>query len=362
MDNSMKSFKGYLTEVATFSAKNFPANVGNNREFSGAGERTTYVPTELNNYKFKEGFTTDKPTPMYNEKGDIVKQLKKSERVFFTLPATLHRSSEFGITRRSVLAPVSLKGYDQKPDGYVAISAVVKPAGNSQGRVGAGSKTQDMVAQHVKDIAYSKGIEVETEFKTARPGSTRPDLEMTIAKKRTQFEIKGTNNRSAPITFFDKSVKRTGRKPDIIEDIADVYIKDLKVKEGKVADLMRREKFESSFIGLIDFFKSRDPKIGLAGDEGVVKSGKLPNEFAITDTTILAHMRQVIIDHFKEGGDDYFVVHNRSNDNFEIYYVGGGSSGNVLKMPELPKFTSFVLATYGGASSGSTRVGLKIKF
>jgi len=30
-------------------------------------------------------------------------------------------------------------------------------------------------------------------------------------------------------------------------------------------------------------------------------------------------------------------------------------------MPELPVFKSFVLATYGGASGGSTRVGLKIK-
>lgn len=358
----MQSFKGYLTEVATFSAKNFPANVGNNREFSGAGERTTYVPTELTSYKYKDGFVTDKATPMYNEKGEIVKQLKKGERVFFTLPATLHRSSDFGITRKSVLAPISLKGYDQKPDGYVAISAVVKPAGANQGRVGAGSKTQDMVAQYVKDIAFEKGIEVETDFKTAPPGSTRPDLEMTVAKKRVQFEIKGTNNRTAPITFFDKSVSRRGRKIDLIEEIADVYIKDLKVKEGRVEDLMRKEKFEMSFIGLIDFFNSRNPTIGLAGDEGVVRSGKLPSEFAVTDATILKHMRQVILDHFKEGGDDYFVVHNRSNDQFEIYFVGGGSSGNVLKMPDLPQFTSFVLATYGGASSGSTRVGLKIKF
>ena len=46
---------------------------------------------------------------------------------------------------------------------------------------------------------------------------------------------------------------------------------------------------------------------------------------------------------------------------FEIYYVGGGKAGNVLKMPELPQFKSFAFATYGGRSSGSTRVGFKIK-
>lgn len=347
--------------MASFSPKNFPSDVGNNKEFSGAGERTTYAPTVLNNYKFKEGFPTSKATKIYDEKGNIVKSVKEGERVYFTLPATLHRSTEFGISRRTTLAPVSLKGFDQKPDGYIAISSVVKPGGNSQGRVGAGSKTQDMVAQKVKDICFEKGIEVETEFKTARAGSTIPDLVMTISKTRVQFEIKGTNNRTAPITFFDKSVKRSGKKPDIIEDIADVYINNLRVKEGSVVSLMRSGKFEKTFVGLIDFFKSRNSTIGLAGDEGTPKSGKLPSEFAITDRKILKKMREEILDHFKDGGDDYFVVHNRSSDDFEIYYVGGGKASNLLKTPELPEFKAFTLATYGGASGGATRVGLKIK-
>jgi|14BtaG_2_1085337.scaffolds.fasta_scaffold04890_11 galactitol-specific phosphotransferase system IIB component len=357
----MKSLKGYLTEMASFSPKNFPSDVGNNKDFPGAGERTTYAPTVLNNYKFKEGFPAAKATSIYNDKGEVVKSVKEGEKIYFTLPATLHRSTEFGISRRTTLAPVSLKGFDQKPDGYITISAVAKPAGNSQGRVGAGSATQDMVAQKVKDICFEKGIEVETEFKTARAGSTIPDLVMTIAKTRVQFEIKGTNNRTAPITFFDKSIKRTGRKPDIIEDIADVYINNLKVREGKVADLMRKGKFEKSFIGIIDFFKSRNFTIGLAGDTGVVKSGRLPNEFSISDRAIMKKMRKEILDHFKEGGDDYFVVHNRSSDEFEVYYVGGGKAKNILKTPELPEFKSFTLATYGGASGGATRVGLKIK-
>jgi hypothetical protein len=357
----MIKFRGWLTEMATFSPKNFPSGPGKNREFTGAGERTTYAPETLNGYKFKEGFPMEKPAAMYSDEGKILRQLKKGERVHFTIPATLHRSTEFGITRRTTLAPVSLKGFDQRPDGYVAISAIVKPGGGAQGRVGAGSKTQDMVAVEVKDIAFKKGIEVETEFKTAKPGSTIPDLVMTIAKKSTQFEIKGTNNRSAPITFFDKSVKRAGRKIDIIQDIADVYIRDLKIGEGGVGALMKREKYPSTFVGLIDFFQSRDSSIGLAGDAGVIKSGKLPKEFAITDGVALAHFRQVILDHFKDGKDDYFVIHNRANDSFEIYFVGGGKSGNVLKSQELPNFKSFVLATYGGASGGATRVGLKIK-
>lgn len=356
----MKSFKNFFE--ASFSPKNFPSGVGNNDDFSGAGERTTYAPVDLNNYKFKEGFPMSKNSSLYSADGKVVKSLKKGDTIYFTVPATLHRASEFNIKpARSTVAPVSLKGFDQPVDGYVAIGSVEKPAGNNQGRVGAGSKTQDAVAFKVKDIAFSKGIEVESEFKTARPGSTRPDLEMTIAGNNVQFEIKGTANRRAAIAFYDKSIRRSGKKPKVLEDVADVYRQTLKVKEGDVSTLMSREKFPPTFIGLIDFFNSRDSKIGLAGDKGVVKSGRLPSEFAVTDRATLTKMRDEILDHFKEGGDDYFVIHNRSDDSYEIYYVGGGTSSNVLDMPELPAFKSFALTTYGGASSGATRVGFKIK-
>lgn len=347
---------------AVFSPKNFPSGPGNNKDFKGAGERTTYVPETLNNYKFKEGFPVEKPTSLYSEDGEVIKKLKKETIVYFTIPATLHKSSEFNIKGgNKTLAPISLKGFDQKPEGYVSISSIRKPAGNSQGRVGSGSKTQDMAALKIKDIAFSKGIKIETEFKTAKAGSTIPDLVMTIDGKTTQFEIKGTSNRSAPITFFDKSVKRAGGKPEIIEDIADVYIKTLKVDGKSVASEMKKMKLPSTFVGIIDFFNSRDSAIGLAGDKGVIKSGKLPSEFAVTDKSILSKLRKTILDHFKDGGDDYFIVHNRSADDFEIYFVGGGKAGNVLKMPDLPDFKSFLLATYGGVSGGSTRVGLKIK-
>lgn len=358
----MLRFKGYITEMATFSPKNFPSGVGNNRDFPGAGERTTYAPEVLNQYKFKDGFKTSKATPMYNTKGEIAKQLPQGTTVHFTVPAALVRSTDIGITRRTTLAPVSLKGFDQNPDGLVAISAIVKPSGNSQQRVGAGSKTQDMVAQHVKDMAFKKGIEVEDAYKTAPAGSTIPDLVMTIAKKKIQFEIKGTNNRTAPITFFDKSVRRQGKKPELLEDMADVYIEGLKIK-GKTIKSAMGTKYPKTFVGIIDFYKNEvDPTIGLAGDEGTVKSGKLPTDFVTTDRNILSKMHKIIIDHFDEGGDDYFVVHNRSGDNFEVYFVGKNKSQNVLKAPALPAFTRFALATYGGASGGATRVGLKIKF
>jgi hypothetical protein len=117
--------------------------------------------------------------------------------------------------------------------------------------------------------------------------------------------------------------------------------------------------FKQNFVGLVDFYKQYDKMVGLAGDKGVSKSGFLPMQFTTKETVILTEMRNVIIDHFKEGGDNYFVVHNRSNNSLQMYFTGLGE--NILKLPQLPEFKLFALQTYGGASSGSTRVGLKIK-
>lgn len=347
--------------MATFTPKNFPRDVGNNRSFSGAGERTTYAPDSKTGYKFTEGFPTKTRTPLFTARGRVEKYIPQGTKVHFTYPATLHRSHELGISKRFNLAPVSLSGYDKEPDGYIAISAVIKPAGGAQGRVGSGSKTQDMAAAYIKESAFNAGIEVEEEFKTARPGSTLPDLEMTISQKKTQFEIKGTNNRTAPITFFDKSVRRNSLVPKVINEIAEVYIQTLSIGSQRVSTLMQTRKLKRDFVGLMDLYRAFDPSIGFAGDKGTVKSGKLPAAFSITNNSTLRKLRDVILKHFREGGDDYFIVHNRSNDKYEVYFVGGGDAGNVLKAKDLPMFKSFTLATYGGASGGATRVGLKIQ-
>jgi len=353
----MKTFRGYISEMATFSAKNFPANVGNNSKFTGAGERTTYVPVSDNqpNYKYSRGFPTAKATVLYDKNGKTIKQLAAGQNVYFVYPAQLYNSTDLGISGRIILAPVSLESHNGKVEGYVSISSIIKPAGNNQGRVGSGSKTQDMVANYIKNMGYKNKIEIEDQYKVAAAGSTVADLIMTIAGKKVQFEIKGTNNKTAPITFFDKSVKRSSKTPELIDQIAKVYIDKLRLPVAKDS---------YNFIGLIDYYKSMDSTIGLAGDPGVIKSGKLPAQLITTDSAILTLMREVILKHFAKeaaGGDDFFVVHDRSSDIFDVYYVGGGKAGNVLKAQPLPKFTSFGLATYGGASGGATRVGLKIK-
>lgn len=333
--------------MATFTPKNFPADVAGNKLFSGIGERTIYVPISdnMSNYKYADGFKTAKSTNLLSLNGYIIDSLSVGKKVYFTYPAKLYS----GLGKiRGTFAGVSLKSAKGKPDGYVAIGHITKPPGKGQSRIGAGAKTQYAVAEEIERRAALNKKKYEF-VSTARPGSTAPDLIVKYDSKKIQFEIKGTNSPSAPITFFDKSVNRRSKVPEIIDDIALVFKPEgAQIRSG-----------ESPFLVAMDFYKSQDDTVGLAGDPGAPRSGKLPSAFTTTDTTKLRKLRKVIIDHFKEGGDDYFVVHDRTTDKFDIYAVE--SSSNPLGFPSLPQFASFSLATYGGASSGSTRVGLKIK-
>lgn len=332
--------------MATFSAKNFPEDVGNNKSFSGAGERTIYVPIskDISIYRYKEGFKPSKATNLCTKEGYIIKTLSTSDKVYFTYPAKLYK--DIG-GKRGTYAMVSLKSPSAPSDGYVIISHITKPGGKGQARVGAGAKTQKEVADEVERIA-NKNKKSYKFVSTARAGSTVPDLIVEYDDNKIQFEIKGTNSSSAPITFFDKSVNRRVNPPEIIDEITKVFItRELRAKGVK------------DFITLIDHLRLEDPTIGLAGDEGAPRSGKLPPMLTTTERSKLTKLREVIKEHFAEGGDNYFVVHNRSQDKFDIYFTGLGK--NHLGYSDLPNFSYFSLATYGGASSGSTRVGLKIK-
>ena len=332
--------------MATFTAKNFPSDVGNNKSFSGAGERTTYVPVskDISIYRHQSGFNPSKSTHLYTVEGYIKKDLTATAKVYFTYPAKLYKNLG---DKRGTFAEVSLKSSSSKPDGFVIITHITKPSGAGQARVGAGAKTQKDVADEVEKLA-NKNKRAYEFVSTARAGSTVPDLIVKYDDKKIQFEIKGTNSSSAPITFFDKSVNRRNKAPQIIDNIAEIFI---------TPEL--RNKGIKGLVALIDHLRLEDTSIGLAGDEGAPRSGKLPAMLTTTDPTKLDKLRKVIIEHFAEGGDNYFVVHNRSVDKFDIYFTDLGK--NVLDYPNLPRFSFFSLATYGGASSGSTRVGLKIK-
>ena len=356
---------------------NFPNGVGGDKP--QAGTRTVYAPIDGQDYAYPEGFPTLKKTDLLDINGESIgKSIDTNTTVHFVAPATLHKP------KGSWIAKVSLKGHDKPFDGYVVISHVKKPGGKSQKRVAAGTQTQQECAAYVKELCDKKGIEYASEFTVAPSGSTIPDLVMTIDGKRIQFEIKGTNARANEITFFDITARRKQNAKSRLgkEDLdktALIYIasggtnlKSAFKKGGKFRKLLNKE---GAFYAIMEYYRElamtkeqraaflagepMESNIGFAGDKGVVKSGKLPNEFKVESGPLLKKMHLFILKHFIKGGDDYFVIHDRSSDNFEVYNVN--KKNDILKMPTLPQFKQFRLSTYGGPSAAGTRVGYKIK-
>ena len=112
----------------------------------------------------------------------------------------------------------------------------------------------------------------------------------------------------------------------------------------------------------IDFFQKHvDPRIGFCGDpEPVPKSGALPPQYNVKgNKAILDVVRKKITGHLADGGDDYFAVYTVPKKDAEVYYLPEAQAGNVLGSREFPELASGRLATYGGCSSGATRVAFK---
>ena len=215
-----------------------------------------------------------------------------------------------------------------------------------------------------------KGIEYASEFTVAPSGSTIPDLVMTIDGKRIQFEKKGLTLELNEITFFDITArshcKMISQKKKL-DKTAELYIQSIpelrnvfRNKNG-LANFAENEVMRAVlFAQAMEYYKSLDPTIGYAGDKGVVKSGRLPVYIQSQSRDLLGNIHDLILQHFTKGGDDYFVIHDRSSDTFEVYNVN--TKNDILKMLTLPQFTQFRLSTYGGPSNHTlTRVGYKIK-
>ena len=308
--------------MPTFSAKNFPATE-NNLRFSGAGERTDYITCQPG-----EGFPVDTDTTLFPHLSSV----DAGTRVWFTSPE-LNDSQD----AKGIFGSVSFSGPDQPEDGYIRISHIQKPSGKNQNRVAMGAAAQESVKQYVFDAAGNLCLSAAY-VDGAPPGSNRPDLIMNVDSLLVQFEIKGAPSLSSTITLFDKSVRR-GQ-----ETLLDRFCGPL------------------GYDTLEDCINaSDDPSVGFAGDPGVVKSGKMPTElFNVRDEALLYNFRRSIIDHFAESGDSYFAVYDRGAGETACYFTGHGR--NALSCAELPELASFSLSTYGGPSSGATRVGVKVKF
>ena len=378
--NHVDRIQDLFLNEAKFGPVNFP-NQAKQRTvyppYTGESQSTSspdgnYTKGDLGNpYNFPEGFPVSQNTFLYTKDGEKIEgsEIKKGTPVHFVDPADLHLNGSW-------MAQVSLKGWDKKPDGYIAISHVEKPPGQGQKRVAKGTEAQEACFVHVKKICEDKGLKVAPlPLGIAPSGSTKPDLIMEIEGKRVQFEIKGTDDRKKEITFFDITARRKQNRKsqagkEELDAVAELFIiqggptnlkKALTDRSGEWYKLRKKKGNEGgAFHAIMEYSKNLNSTIGYAGDENVVKSGKLPSVLKTTNKTLMNQIHAKILEHFIKGGDDYFAVHNRSSNTFEIYNVN--IKNDILKKKTLPQFTAFKLATYGGPSAAGTRVGFKIKF
>ena len=235
--------------------------------------------------------------------------------------------------------------------GFVKIINIEKPSGG-QTRLSTGKQAQNIVADSITTHLQNNGHEAHV-LSTATPGSQKPDVILNVDNAKVQFEVKGASNPTAMVTLFDKSSRR-GQAIEILDRLANAYTRGKITSYSDLIDAYREGHKELGFEG--------DPTTGFPGDEGAPKSGKVPKHFRFDypkDRVTLIDLRQEIIEHLRDGGDNYFAYYNTQTKQTYVWHVFGP---NPLGAPQLPGLMVFNLDTYGGASAGALRTGIKIKF
>lgn len=333
---------GYSWTNSVFSQANFSWQDG----YSNSGTRTNYIPSSLSGYPFSEGFMTKPDSSLYTDKS--IEQI--SDPVFFTINAKLYRAEELDIkncNKKSIFSTVTVNGLAYEADGFMSLQSIYKPSPNLTSRLSNGVDNQILVGE------YFRSLNQNVTYTTNKLGSVKTDVVLNINNTiDLNVEVKSSKSGLKSIhTMFDKSVKRGKISSPYAEKIAAGYCKFFSI-----------EKTTSYLEALIDFFRNDDDTIGFAGDLGVAKSGKLPRVLMTTEPEILEDLFITMIDHFQENLDHYFAIVDRSTNKVHAYFVGADEKDNFFKLPNLMKIVRGGLSTYGGACSGNTRVGFKVKF
>lgn len=321
-----------------------PANFSYQHGYTNSGNRSNYIPSSNNlGYPFKEGFKTKENSKLYTIPGslEII-----NEPVFFTINSRLFRGEELGIaTKKSVLSTVSRKGIDE-PEGYMLISSVFKPSPLLSNRLANGKNAQEIVGQYFKSLCPN------LTYETNLVGSSLTDLKLNINNKTLNVEIKSSPSGLKSLhTMFDKSVRRNKPISHYLECVSKGFCTIFNVQKGN-----------SYFESLMDHFKKIDPAVGFAGDIGVARSGKVPKSLMSSESHILSELSICIINHFRENGDHYFCILDRSTNQIHAYFVGIDPLDNIFDFPSIPELVWGGLQSYGGNSHGATRIALKVKF
>ena len=208
-----------------------------------------------------------------------------------------------------------------------------------QPRIILGNDSQHVVASTLQ-AAHGAAFSVTH---LASTGSRSPDLIASYEKQIIQIEIKGRNNSKQEVTLFDRSTRRNISVPALDKIITIVADSSL------------------TFSEFVDLYRRGDQTVGFPGDVGVPKSGKIPSKtLSVTDPVKLQHLHEYIREYFASTNDNYLAIHNRDVGTIDVFHTGYGL--NVLDAPCLPILTRFGLHTYGGASSGAMRIGMKVRF
>lgn len=303
-----------------------------------ARHKVTPLVNQSHNRPGATGFITRETKTILRLDGRSI-TIKAGTPVFISQPGYMFSGAEIGSSRaHGIYVLIGLKSpMARYTTGYMPISNIANP-NNAQSRVTTGAAAQLTVGEKLQ-AALGDKIKI---ISTAPMASQAPDIVATVNNESCQFEIKGRNTPTAPITFFDISARR-GRSDVILDDIAEA------ITNGKI----------HSFEQMIDVFRQRNPSVGYPGDDGVPKSGKLPPEFRFKDNSLVfQRVRSFLVDHMQAHQDNYFAVVNRSDMNTtEIFWTGTGP--NPLNAPEFPALAFVVLDTYGGAYKGAMRIALK---
>jgi hypothetical protein len=328
-----------VTEIIyerSFKVAHFPPE--DNPKLKGAGERTVYAKLPVNQPPGGGGFRVKRQTPVV--KGTTVKSLDAGDRVYFTTPARLFKAADIGQKGVSYYARVGIRSTMVKDSiGYVPISVLEKPT-RIEGRVATGAQGQEQVFEFLQQTYGDKHTIEHTGG--AIIGSKAGDLKVTIDGERMQIEIKNASSPKAPMTLYDKTVRR-GKFTQDIDDIIRAITGNSSMSMEKYIDMKRR----------------KDRTIGYPGDKGVTaKSGSFPRVLISQDDPAMQIAYKAIIRHFAMGDDTHFAI-NHGSGAATIYHTGHGP--NPINAPVFPVPTTLLLDTYGGAYRGGMRMGVKIK-
>lgn len=335
------NYDGYQFRNVSCSEKNFKKQDG----FKNSGTRSLLVPELESEYKFINGFPIKQDARIYLPDKSSIPITQES--IFFTYYSKLHRAIDLDINvaKNTILTEISLKNFNSEPDGYIKISSVIKPTPINLNRVNTGESAQKIVADYIKSL-YP-----EIEYEINKPGSNKPDVTIYYYNKKINIEVKNSANGLQSLhCIFDKSVNRSNIVNSYIETISKKYCHLMSIEHNN----------DYWFFDLLEYYRTSDMSIGLPGDVGVKKSGKLPKDLFTDNILMLQEFYNIIINHFRETENDYFAIYNKKHDVINCFFVGDNE--NILEMPVLNELSYAGISSYGGVSSGSMRIGFKCKF